>query len=69
MSAVETAVKKVQGLSEKRARALLGWLSEQEATSRRTRPSSTTTPGKRQARRAMRALMACVGDCRCREAD
>ena len=58
MSAVETAVKKVQGLSEKRARALLGWLSEQESTARRTRPSSTTTPGKRQARRSMRALMA-----------
>jgi hypothetical protein len=57
MSAVETAVKKVQGLSEKRAKALLGWLSEQESATRRVR-RSPATPRKRKARRSMRSLMA-----------
>ncbi|HWN97559.1 MAG TPA: hypothetical protein VNT99_21200 [Methylomirabilota bacterium] len=58
MSAVETAVKKVKGLSERRAKALLGWLSEQESAPRRVRRSSPATPRKRQARRSMRSLMA-----------
>ena len=58
MSAVETAVKKVKGLSEKRAKALLGWLSEHESAARRVRRSSPASPRKRQARRSMRSLMA-----------
>lgn len=58
MSAVERAVKKVKGLSEKRAQALLDWLSQQESTSRHVRRSSLVPPRKRKARRSMRALMA-----------
>lgn len=58
MSAVQTAVKKVKGLSEKRAEALLGWLSEQECATRRVRRSSPATPRKRKARQSMRSLMA-----------
>lgn len=58
MSAVETAVKKVQVLSERRAKALLGWLSEQESATRPVRRSSPPTPRKRKARRSMRSLMA-----------
>lgn len=58
MNAVETAVKKVKRLSEKRAKALLGWLSKNESAPRRVRSSTSTSPRKRQTRRSMRSLMA-----------
>ena len=58
MNAVETAVKKVKRLSEKRAKALLGWLSKNESSTRRVGRSSPATPRKHKARRSMRSLMA-----------
>ena len=57
MSAVETAVKKVKGLSEKRAKALLGWLAEQESKPRSPRRSATPARRKPKARQSMRELM------------
>ena len=50
MSAVQTAVEKVKSLSEKRAKALLGWLAKQESKPRPARR-------KPKARQSMRELM------------
>lgn len=56
MSAVETAVKKVKSLSEKRAKALLGWLAEQESQPRRASRPASATRRKPKGRQSMRAL-------------
>jgi len=57
MSAVETAVKKVKRLSEKRAKALLGWLAEQESKPSRVRRPAPSARRKPKTRQSMRELM------------
>ena len=58
MSTVEIAVRKVKGLSERQAKALLDWLSKQEKLSRAGKSSTRPARRKRKRRQSMRELKA-----------
>ena len=58
MSALEIAVRKVKGLSERQAKALLDWLLQQEKLSRAHKSSTRGARRKRKRRQSMRELMA-----------
>ena len=58
MSKVEIAVRKVKGLSEKQARALLDWLATQDVEPKRTALRPGTRRRKRKTYPSMRELMA-----------
>lgn len=58
MSTVQLAVKKVKGLSDSQAQALLDWLAEQPASPRAVKRKGASTRRKPKRKQTMKELMA-----------